>query len=111
MLSMKKELLGLKDELSEREKEVLTWVARGKTAWEVATILHLSRRTVEWYINQARIRLNAYTVVQAVANAMKQGQIYPSLISNGMGVVSAAAATGYQMLRHWDWIGPPGGLA
>jgi DNA-binding CsgD family transcriptional regulator len=77
MFSLKKELLGLGDELSKREKEVLTWVARGKTAWEVATILHLSRRTVEWYINQARIRLNAATVVQAVVMAIQSGQIAP----------------------------------
>jgi DNA-binding CsgD family transcriptional regulator len=109
MFSMKKEMLGLKDELSEREKEVLTWIARGKTAWEVATILHLSRRTVEWYINQARIRLNAATITQAVAEAMKSGQIVPSFISCGLGIVAFIASLTPLLLQWWDWIGDPGG--
>jgi DNA-binding CsgD family transcriptional regulator len=108
MFSMKKELLGLKDELSEREKEVLTWVARGKTAWEVATILHLSRRTVEWYVNQARIRLNAATVVQAVAEAMKSGQIAPSCMCTGLTAIGAI--WGIRLLHWQDILGGPGGI-
>jgi DNA-binding CsgD family transcriptional regulator len=63
--------------LNKREKEILYWVAKGKTAWEVATILTLSRRTVEWYINQARTKLNATTMTQAVAEAIKRGKILP----------------------------------
>src|SRR3546814_8760188 len=36
----------LKPALSEREREVLRWVAAGKTAWEASRILSLSEHTV-----------------------------------------------------------------
>jgi DNA-binding CsgD family transcriptional regulator len=111
VFQLRKELMHMKDELTEREKEVLTWVARGKTAWEIATILHLSRRTVEWYITQARIRLNAATMVQAVVQAMKTKQISPAFISYGSGVVTFGATLAIKIMRWWDWIGPPGGVA
>jgi DNA-binding CsgD family transcriptional regulator len=99
MFRQKKELLGLKDDLTDREREVLTWVARGKTAWEIATILHLSRRTVEWYITQARIRLNAATITQAIVEAMKKGDITPASISIGSGMVSYICAS--TLLLEW----------
>jgi DNA-binding CsgD family transcriptional regulator len=99
MFRERKELLGLKDNLTDREREVLTWVARGKTAWEIATILHLSRRTVEWYITQARIKLNAATVTQTIVEAMKKGQISLSLISIGLGLVNQVCAA--TLLKGW----------
>jgi LuxR family transcriptional regulator, quorum-sensing system regulator BjaR1 len=34
--------------LSERERDVLAWSAEGKSSWEIATILGLSERIVNW---------------------------------------------------------------
>ena len=59
--------------LTEREKEVLTWVGRGKTSAEIAIILGLSERTVNFHCDQAMKRLDVINRTQAVATAMAQG--------------------------------------
>jgi DNA-binding response OmpR family regulator len=43
--------------LREREVETLTWAARGKTFEEIGTILSLSKRTVEFHLDNARRKL------------------------------------------------------
>ena len=59
--------------LSKREAEVLQWVADGKTADEISTILGISRRTVEWHIQNIRQKLDVTSTAHAVAIAMKRG--------------------------------------
>lgn len=61
--------------LNEREKDILTWTARGKTSWEIAVILGISQRTVEWHATQARQKLQANNTIEAVAKAIKSGLI------------------------------------
>jgi DNA-binding CsgD family transcriptional regulator len=62
-------------QLTEREKEVLTWVARGKTSSEIAIILALSERTVNFHCDQAMKRLDVINRTQAVAKALAAGLI------------------------------------
>ena len=57
--------------LGEREREVLKWVAAGNSAEEIGNILSLSKRTIEWHIREASIRLGARNRVQAVAIAIR----------------------------------------
>lgn len=57
--------------LSAREIEVLKWMAAGKTNWEIARILGVAERTVEFHVSQALRRLNAVTRTQAVAEAFR----------------------------------------
>jgi PAS domain-containing protein len=40
--------------LTDREREVLSWTARGKTAGEIGSILSISARTIEWHIRDGR---------------------------------------------------------
>ena len=61
--------------LSEREKEVLAWTAKGKTAAETAAILGISSRTVEWHAKKARQKINAVNITQTIALAIKAGLI------------------------------------
>jgi DNA-binding NarL/FixJ family response regulator len=61
--------------LTEREKEVLTWVGRGKTSAEIAIILGLSERTVNFHCDQAMRRLDVINRTQAVAKAIAHGLI------------------------------------
>jgi DNA-binding CsgD family transcriptional regulator len=61
--------------ISEREKEVLYWMAEGKTAEEIGIILGISKRTVEWHAHQAKTRARAANIVQTVAMAVKYGVI------------------------------------
>jgi DNA-binding NarL/FixJ family response regulator len=64
-------------ELSEREVEALTWSARGKTSDEIATILGLSKRTVDFHIDNARTKLGVVTRTQAVVKAVTGRLIDP----------------------------------
>jgi DNA-binding NarL/FixJ family response regulator len=61
--------------LTEREQEVLTWVGRGKTSSEIATILGLRERTVNFHCDQAMKRLDVTNRTQAVAKAVGEGLI------------------------------------
>jgi DNA-binding response OmpR family regulator len=56
-------------QLNDREVETLTWVARGKTSAEIAQILGLTKRTVDFHIDNARTKLDAATRTQAVIKA------------------------------------------
>ncbi len=64
-------------ELNDREVETLTWAARGKTSAEIAMILGLSKRTVDFHIDNARIKLGAATRVEAAIKAATGRLIEP----------------------------------
>lgn len=61
--------------LTTREKEILTWAAMGKTAWEVGEILHISKRTVDAHLQAAAHKLGTLNKTQTVAVALRQKQI------------------------------------
>jgi DNA-binding CsgD family transcriptional regulator len=61
--------------LTTREKEILTWTAMGKTAWEVGGILHISKRTVDAHLQAAAHKLGTLNKTQTVAVALRQRQI------------------------------------
>jgi DNA-binding NarL/FixJ family response regulator len=63
--------------LNDREVEVLTWVARGMNSAEVARKLHLSKRTVDFHVDNARLKLRAGTRTEAVLRAAAGGLIKP----------------------------------
>jgi DNA-binding NarL/FixJ family response regulator len=64
-------------ELNDREVEVLTWVARGKTSMEIAQILGLTKRTIDFHIDNARTKLGAATRTEAVIKAANARLIEP----------------------------------
>jgi DNA-binding NarL/FixJ family response regulator len=64
-------------DLNDREVEVLTWVARGKTSAEIAQILSLSKRTIDFHMDNARTKLSAATRTEAVIKAADGGLIEP----------------------------------
>jgi DNA-binding NarL/FixJ family response regulator len=55
--------------LNDREIETLTWVARGKTSAEIAKLLELSKRTIDFHLDNARTKLGAATRTQAAIKA------------------------------------------
>jgi DNA-binding response OmpR family regulator len=63
--------------LREREVETLTWAARGKTFAEIGEILGLSRRTVEFHLDNARRKLGVATRTQALIKAAAGNLIHP----------------------------------
>jgi DNA-binding response OmpR family regulator len=56
-------------DLGARELQTLTWAARGKTFAEIGVILGLSRRTVEFHLDNARQKLGVPTRTQALIKA------------------------------------------
>lgn len=64
-------------DLSEREIEILTWVARGKKSIEIARRLHLTKRTIDFHIDNAKIKLRAATRTEAVIKAVAGGMVEP----------------------------------
>lgn len=59
--------------LTDREIEVLRWSAIGKTAEEVADILHLSESTVNFHSRNTIIKLGVQNKVAAIARAAQLG--------------------------------------
>jgi DNA-binding CsgD family transcriptional regulator len=57
--------------LTPREREVLTWVARGKSASDIGEILQIAKRTVDEHVQSAVRKLGAANRVQAVAIALR----------------------------------------
>jgi DNA-binding NarL/FixJ family response regulator len=55
--------------LNDSEIETLTWVARGKTSAQIATMLDLSKRTVDFHLDNARVKLGAATRTHAAIKA------------------------------------------
>jgi DNA-binding response OmpR family regulator len=64
-------------ELNDREVETLTWAARGKTSAEIAEILGISKRTVDFHVDNARTKLGAPTRTAAVIKAAAGRLIEP----------------------------------
>jgi DNA-binding CsgD family transcriptional regulator len=67
--------------LTDRELEVLTWVARGKSAWEIGEILRITKRTVDEHVHRATRKLGAANRTQAAAMAVRNRIIDPSVPS------------------------------
>jgi LuxR family transcriptional regulator, quorum-sensing system regulator BjaR1 len=65
------------DGLSSREREILLWVACGKTAWEIGKILEIQKSTVDKHLQSARTKLGAATNAHAVSLAITRGQLRP----------------------------------
>lgn len=64
--------------VSAREREILQWVAAGKSQQDIGDILSISHRTVEVHIRSVREKLGALTTPQAVGRAVRMGLISPS---------------------------------
>lgn len=65
-----------RNRLSPKQKEVLSWVALGKTGPEIATIMGVSCSSVEKHLRSARDALGAITTAQAVAKLSFLNQLY-----------------------------------
>lgn len=63
--------------LSPREQECLQWVSRGKSSADIGTILSLSPRTVDSYLEKVCAKFRVRTRIEAVAAAVRQGIVNP----------------------------------
>ena len=63
--------------LTEREREVLTWYARGKTNIEIAHTLHITPRVVKFHLEGVFRKLDVNNGRVAVLRAVSMGLIFP----------------------------------
>lgn len=61
--------------LSPREKEVLDWLKEGKRSWDIAVILGIGERTVNFHVANILDKLGVTNRTQAVAVALARGLI------------------------------------
>ncbi len=59
--------------ISKREKEVLKWIKKGKTNWEISVILDISERTVKYHVSNVMKKLEAVSRAQAIAISIELG--------------------------------------
>ena len=63
--------------LTDRELEALTWVARGKSSADIAVILSISERTVNFHMDNSMRKAGVSTRVQAAVKCAVLGLINP----------------------------------
>jgi DNA-binding NarL/FixJ family response regulator len=56
--------------LNEQEIEVLTLVARGRTSAQIARELKMIKRTVDFHVNNAKVKLGAANRTEAATRAV-----------------------------------------
>lgn len=65
-------------DLSRRENEVLTWIARGKSSADVATILGISISSVDTYTRRIFEKMGVNDRVSAAVSGVVEGLIKPN---------------------------------
>jgi LuxR family quorum sensing-dependent transcriptional regulator len=61
--------------LTPREREIMTWVAAGKSFMDIGEILNISDRTVGVHVGNAKRKLDAAQLPYAIAEAFRRGEI------------------------------------
>jgi DNA-binding NarL/FixJ family response regulator len=65
------------EELSERELEVLRWMAKGQNNLQIAQVLSITERTVRYHVENILSKLKATNRMEAVIIAIQRGWIKP----------------------------------
>lgn len=64
-------------DLTARERDCLTWVARGKSSWDIGAILGISENTVNFHLKNAFVKLDVKGRTMGVVKAITIGAIEP----------------------------------
>ncbi|HDZ8927690.1 TPA: LuxR family transcriptional regulator [Aeromonas dhakensis] len=65
--------------LTDRETECLFWASEGKTSSEIACILGITERTVNYHLNQVTRKTGSMNRYQAIAKGVSSGILLPNL--------------------------------
>lgn len=63
--------------LTVKERDILSWAARGKTDYEIGMILNISNHTVDWHMRNIFKKLDSNHRVLAIVKAISYGLIQP----------------------------------
>lgn len=59
--------------LSQRELEIVRWIAAGKSDWQIGQILSISAKTVNYHVENVKRKFGVASRIQAVVAALHQG--------------------------------------
>jgi len=76
LLHVPRRAVDIEVRMTPRETDVLLWAAEGKSDWDIATILGISRPTVLKHVRSARDKLDAMNRTHAVVKAIR-GRLIP----------------------------------
>ncbi|MBV8753570.1 MAG: LuxR family transcriptional regulator [Pseudonocardiales bacterium] len=62
-------------QLSQRERDCLSWTAQGKSSWDIGVILMISENTVNFHVKNAMRKLETSSRTVAVIKALRRGLI------------------------------------
>jgi len=65
-------------QLTRKQHETLSWVAEGKTSWEISVIMRCKEETINYHVKGILRRLCATNKAHAVSKAMRLGLLTPS---------------------------------
>jgi DNA-binding CsgD family transcriptional regulator len=63
--------------LTDREQQVLRWVAQGKSSWEIGHIIQCEECTVNFHCRNIMVKLNVSTRAHALIKAVGLGLLSP----------------------------------
>ena len=63
--------------LTEREREIIAWVSRGKSSADVAQIVGIAERTVNFHVEKVMRKLDVATRMQATIACIRLGLLEP----------------------------------
>jgi DNA-binding NarL/FixJ family response regulator len=75
MLNRSGEISDDSEELTERQREILQLIVQGKANKEIADLIHVSIKTVEFHRARLMARLGVKTVAELTKVALQQGLI------------------------------------
>jgi DNA-binding CsgD family transcriptional regulator len=62
---------------TDREVQVLRWIAEGKSDWQIGQILDISDKTVNYHVENMKRRYKVTTRIQVVMVAIRSGAMPP----------------------------------
>jgi DNA-binding CsgD family transcriptional regulator len=66
-----------REKLTPRERDILSWGAAGKSAWETSVLLGISEATVFTHLDHTRRKLNVTDTTRAVVVAVQPSELNP----------------------------------
>ena len=91
-------------ELSERQRQILTAIAEGRTGEEIAEQCDVSKWRVKQLVALCCAKLGVATREQALMRALASGQIHPATYPSSFKIASAATRTSSLFAETESWL-------